>query len=426
MGTMNVDVLIHSATIATCASAGQAKRGAAMREIGAIEHGAIAIKDGIIIEVGASLALRERYRADVEIDAAGRAICPGLIDPHTHVVYAGHRAADFEMKLNGASYLDILAAGGGVIGTMRAVRQASLDSLVAQSGARLAMMLAHGTTTAESKTGYGLNISGELKQLHAMQKLALTQPLELVPTFLGAHATPPEYFGDVDAYTHHVIDEMLPAVREWHAGSVFKHQRLAADVLCESQAFDLPHARDVLSSAYRLGMAVTAHVDQHSALGGLEMALELGARSVDLLDVTGPDALTRLAATASIPVVAPTATFNLGSMQFANARGMIDAGCALALTTDQNPGSAPCPSLQLVMAIACRYQQLTPAEALNACTINAAHALGMGDRIGSLEPGKQADVLLLNAPDTRHLAYQFGGNVVQAVFKRGQLVAGHV
>jgi imidazolonepropionase len=282
-------------------------------------------------------------------------------------------------------------------------------------------MLAHGITTVEAKTGYGLELGAELKQLEAIAALDQTHAVELVPTFLGAHAFPPEYAGRHDAYVELVVAQMLPAVAAWYRDSLFRAAQtpLFVDVFCELNAFDVAQSRRVLEAARALGFQLKAHVDEFTALGGLELALELGATSVDHLDATGPESIARLAASPAIGVLIPTVPFNFGASRFADARAMIDAGAAIALTTDNNPGSAPCPSLQLAMAIACRYQHMLPAEALNAATINAAYAVGLGGRIGSLEPGKQADVLILDLADYRGLMYEFGDNRVEQVIKRG-------
>ncbi len=421
-----VDLLIHSAAqVVTCASPGGAKRGAAMDELGIVAGGAVAIDGGRIVAIGPSTELRRTHRAAEEINAAGRVVCPGFVDPHTHVVYAGDRVDEFERRIRGETYSQIAAAGGGILSTVRATRAATPGTIVTQSQARLAEMLRLGTTTAEAKSGYGLDPVHELMLLRAIAELDHTQPLELVPTFMGAHALPPEYAGNAGEYVELIIHKMLPAVRAWYGTTRFAQdgRPFFADVFCERGAFDVAQSRRVLEAAAKQGLALKAHVDEFSELGGLEMALALGAVSVDHLDQTGPKGIAALAASKTVGVVIPAVNFNLGVTRFANARAMIDAGAAIALATDINPGSAPCPSMPLVMAIACRYQKLRPAEALNAATLNAAHAIGMGDRIGSLEPGKQADMLVLDLPDYRHLAYRFGGNPVAAVIKKGKKVA---
>jgi imidazolonepropionase len=424
MNSMQIDLLLHSAAqLVTCASPHAPKRGNALRDVGLIVDGALAVADGEIIAVGASSELRERYTAALTIDVSGKVICPGFVDPHTHVVYAGDRVNEFELRIKGATYLEIMAAGGGIAHTTRATRAASLEQLINETRVRLDAMLRLGTTTAEAKTGYGLNVETELKMLRAIAELDQTQPIDLAPTFLGAHAIPPEYKDRADDYVELIVREMLPRVMEWYRASHFAHHTpLFCDVFCEQNAFDVVQSRRVLTAAQALGMGIKAHVDEFNSLGGVPMALECGATSVDHLDVTSVVDMARLAQSNTVGVVIPTVNFNLGSTHFANARGLIDAGASLALTTDINPGSAPCPSVPLVMAIACRYQRLLPAEALNACTINAAHAIGLGERVGSLEVGKQADILIVNAPDYRQLAYQFGVNLVEQVIKRGQMV----
>jgi len=421
---MYVDLLIHSAAqVVTCATPDGPKRGPALRDVALIEEGAVAVAGGQIVAVGPTAELRARYAAAQTLDAGGKVVCPGFVDPHTHVVYAGDRVHEFEMHIQGATYLEIMAAGGGIAATTAATRAATPAQLVAETRPRLDAMFALGTTTAEAKSGYGLNVETELKILRAIAELDRTHPLDLVPTFMGAHALPPEFAGRTDAYVDLVVGEMLPAVATWYRTSHFAARGvpLFADVFCERNAFDVAQSRRVLEAAVRLGLRVKAHVDEFTALGGVAMALDLGATSVDHLDVTGAEDVARLAASDTVGVLIPAVNFNLGSAYFADGRRMIDAGAAVALTTDINPGSAPCPAMPLVMAIACRYQHLLPAEALNAATINAAYAIGLADRLGSLEVGKQADILIVNAPDYRHIAYQFGGNLVERVIKRGRL-----
>lgn len=422
---MNIDLLIHSAAqVVTCASPGGPKRGSAMRELGLIAAGAVAVSEGRIVALGASDKLRARFTARETLDASGCVVCPGFVDPHTHVVYAGERLDEFEQRIAGASYMELMAAGGGILATVRATRAASAAELAAASRRRLDAMLHLGTTTAEAKTGYGLELATELRQLEVIAALDRSHAIDLVPTFLGAHAVPPEFAGRAEEFSLQVATVMLPAVASWYRGSDFAQRGVPCfvDVFCERNAFDLAQSRRVLTAGQALGLPLKAHVDEFTELGGLELALELGATSVDHLDVTGAAGIARLAAAASIGVIIPTVPFNLGSSHYADARAMLDAGAALALTTDINPGSAPCPSMPLAMAIACRYQHLLPSEALCAATINAAHAIGLGEQIGSLEVGKLADLLIVAASDYRHLAYQLGTNLVRTVIKRGQVV----
>jgi len=422
---MNVDLLIHSAAqLVTCASPGGPKRAGAMADVGVIAGGAVATAGGKIVAVGPTDELRARYAGRESIDASASVVCPGFVDPHTHVLYAGDRVDEFELRVRGASYMEIMAAGGGIASTVRAVRQAAVAQLQHETRPRLDAMLALGTTTVEVKTGYGLDTRSELKMLQAIAALDRAHPLDLVPTFMGAHAVPLEYRGRSGEYVALVVDEMLPAAAAWYARSPFAQRGwpFFCDVFCEANVFDRAQSRRVLEAGLALGLAAKIHADEFKSLGGVGLAVELGAVSADHLDVTPPAELALLAASDTVGVNLPAVPFNLGSSHFAGARAMIDAGVALALSTDINPGSAPCPSMPLVMAIACRYQGLLPAEALNASTINAAYAIGLGDRLGSIEAGKQADLLIVDAPDYRHLAYQFGGNLVRQVIKGGQVV----
>jgi imidazolonepropionase len=421
---MKVDLLVYNANqLVTCASANGPKRKGAMADIGLIPDGAVAVTDGEVVAVGPTGDVRAEYSALEVVDASGKVVCPGFVDPHTHAVYAGDRVAEFEMRIQGATYMEIMEAGGGIVSTTKATRSATVEELVAASRPRLDTMLALGTTTAEVKTGYGLDTQGELKMLQAIAALDATHAADLVPTFLGAHAVPPEYGGRIDAYVDVVIHEMLPPVAEWYRQSRFASRRvpLFCDVFCEAGVFDRDQSRRVLEAGLSHALPPKIHADEFQTSGGVALAVELGAVSADHLDVTPREEIEVLAASATVGVVLPAVNFNLGGSHFADARAMIDAGVALALATDINPGSAPCPSMPLVMAIACRHQRTLPAEALNASTINAAYAIGLGDRVGSIEVGKQADLLIVNAPDYRHLAYQFGANLVERVIKRGQI-----
>lgn len=421
----DADLLIHSASqLATCASPGGVKRGAALADAGLVADGALAIRDGRIVAVGTTADILRDYTAPQQIDATGKAVCPGFVDCHTHTVFAGDRIGEFEQRLRGVPYLEILAAGGGILSTVRATRAAGEDELTALALARLNTMLRLGTTTVEIKTGYGLDMATELKMLRVIARLAATHPADLVPTFLGAHAVPPEYKGRTGEYAELVASEMLPLAAEWYAGSAFAQQgrRLCVDVFCEDGVFNLEQARGVLEAGAALGLGVRAHVDEFVALGGVSLAVGLGALTVDHLDVTAGEAIGVIAASNTIGVLMPAVNFHLGTAHHANARALVEAGAAIALATDLNPGSAPCYSMPLVMALACRMYHLMPAEALNAATINAAHAVGLGAEVGSLEAGKQADVLILNAPDYRHLIYALGDQPVETVIKRGQVM----
>ena len=419
---MNADLIISNiGQLVTCASAGKPKRGDAMRDIGKIEDGAVAIKDGKILSVGKSEQLAREFQSAEQLDAGGKVVCPGFVDPHTHIVYAGDRLNEFELKIKGAEYLKILESGGGIISTVRDTRAATVAHLVELGLQRLDKMLASGTTTCEIKTGYGLDAETELKMLDVIAELARTSPADVVPTFLAAHAVPPEFNNNSEKYVNLICDTMLSEAWKWFVGSIFYGKTpFFCDVFCEKGGFTLTQTRKILETAKSLGFRLKAHVDEFSNLGGSRLAIGMGATSIDHLDTISDEEIKLLAGSVTIGIVTPTVNFNFGSRQFADARKLIDAGCAVAVSTDYNPGSAPCPSQPMSMAIACRYQKLLPAEALNAATINAAYAIGLGDKVGSLEVGKRADMLIIDADDHRQIAYEFGGNLVSTVIKNGQ------
>ncbi len=432
---MRADLLIYNiGQLATLAGPPGPRRGAAMRDLGLMTHAALAVAGERIAAVGPNDALAATVEPAATLDAGGCAVIPGFVDPHTHLPWVGHRAAEFEMRIGGATYMQIMAAGGGIARTVAETRAAPLATLVAETRGRLDRMLAHGTTTAEAKTGYGLNLSDELKQLDSIAGLQRTHPVDLVPTFLAAHAVPPEYQGRTEAYVDLIVEELLPVARaHWQrigrpqAGSEIGRSRLAAspffcDVFCEMGAFDLAQARRILTAARQLGFGLKIHVDEFASLGGVLLAIELGAISADHIVTTPAEHVTRLARSQTIGVALPGTPFGLGQRDYSPARGLIDQGGALALATDLNPGTCWCESMQFILALACRTMRLLPAEALTAATINAACAIGLDAQVGSLEVGKLADLLLLDADDYRMLAYRFGTNLVRTVVKRGRVV----
>lgn len=420
---MNVDLILQNAgQLVTCASGGKPKRGAEMLDVGIIANGAVAIRDGKFVGVGTTEDILSHFTASEMIDAEGRVACPGFVDPHTHIVYAGDRLNEFELKIKGAEYLEILANGGGIVSTVKNTREATIEQLVEQSLKRLGRMLACGTTTCEIKTGYGLDTETELKMLAVIETLDVTHAITIVPTFLAAHAVPPEYKGDAAGYVDLICEEMLPLAWKWFEQTHFASggRPFYCDVFTERNAFDLEQSKRVLETARSLGFGLKAHVDQFTNLGGSRSAISGGAVSIDHLDAISVEEMDELAASETLGIVIPTENFNAGKTQFAPARKMIDAGCVVAVSTDYNPGSAPCPSMPMAMAIACRYQKLLPAEALNAATINAAFAIGLGESHGSIEIGKAADVLVLDSTDYRQIAYEFGGNLIERVIKHGK------
>jgi imidazolonepropionase len=431
-----VDLIIENAAqLVTCASGDKPKRGAAMQDVGLVENGALAINDGKIVGVGKTDEILQRFQAAETIDASGKIVAPGFVDCHTHIVFAGNRLNEFELKIKGADYLEILSNGGGIISTVNQTRSAAANELSEQSRRRLDEMLRCGTTTAEVKTGYGLNLETEFKMLDTIAELDQTHVVDLIPTFLAAHAVPPEYKevqipkskvqSRSDEYVDLICGQMLPLAWNWFSDLHFTMEETPffCDVFCERNAFDLAQSRRVLETAKELGFQLKAHVDEFTNLGGARMAVELGATSIDHLDETSAEEINLLAESNTIAVVTPTVNFNFGAKEFADARSLVDANCAVAVSTDYNPGSAPCPSLPMAMAIACRYQKLLPSEAFNAATINAAFAVGLGDKIGSLETGKYADVLIFDTNDYRQIAYEFGANFVNTVIKKGRIVS---
>lgn len=418
----NVDLLlINASQVCMVPGVEGPQRGLALGDLGIVEGGAVAVRDGKIVAVGETAVLQAQYRAENVVDVNGRAVIPGFIDPHTHIPWLGDRAAEFEQRIAGATYMEIMAAGGGIMSTVRATRQATHDELVADNLPRLARMLQHGTTSAEAKTGYGLDKLAELKQLEVMHRLNQMQPVELAYTFLPAHAVPVEYDGRTDAYVQLVIEEMLPAAAVWARE---KGVTLFCDVFCEKGVFDVAQTQQILQRAAELGYKLKVHADEFVGLGGTKLAVELGATSADHLVQTPPEDIAALGKGNTIAVGLPGTPFGLAERDYTPAKAILEAGGALALATDCNPGTSWCESMQLVIALACRYLKLTQAQALAAATLNAAHAIGRGQEIGSLEPGKQADVVVLATADYRHLGYRFGTNLVQMVIKKGEMVVG--
>ncbi len=420
-----VDLLVHSAAqLCTIPPhKGGPQRGMHMGELGIIEDGAVAIKDGHIVAVGITPDVCARTQAKLTFDATGRVVCPGFVDPHTHLVWAGDRASEFEQRIAGVTYMEIMAAGGGIMSTVRATRAATKGQLITETRARLDRMLAQGTTTVEVKTGYGLCTNVELRQLDVIVTLDHTHPATLVPTFLGAHALPPNYKTDPDAYVKLVIQDMLPAVAA-RARALGLTRLPFCDVFCEDGAFDLEQTRKILIAASALGFPLKVHVDEFAALGGTSLAVALGAVSADHLVTTSSQGIDALGASDTVAVSLPCTPFGLGHQAYTPARKLLDAGAALALATDCNPGTAWNESMSFVMALACRYLHLTPAQALVAATLNAACAIGLGDHVGSLIPGYTADVLVLDISDYRYLGYRFGYNPVAMVIKKGRVLRG--
>ncbi|MDF9297970.1 imidazolonepropionase [Geobacillus stearothermophilus] len=389
-----------------------------MSDLGIIENGSVWIENGTIVAVGADDELARQFAdrlAEAEvIDAKGKTVTPGLVDPHTHLVYAGSREHEWTMRLHGATYMEIMNAGGGIHATTKATREASEEMLYEESKRRLDQFLLHGVTTVEAKSGYGLSLEHEIKQLEVAKRLDDTHPVDIVSTFLGAHAVPPEWKHDPDKYVRLVIDEMIPEV---------SRRGLAEfnDVFCERGVFTPDQARLILEAGKEHGLTPKIHADEIEPYGGAELAAEVGAISADHLLRASDEGIRRMADGGVIGVLLPGTAFFLMT-QAADARRLIDAGVPVALATDCNPGSSPTVSLPLVMTLACLHMRMTPAEAIAAATINAAHAIGRAHLVGSLEPGKKADLVIFNVPNYMQIMYYYGVNHAETVIKGGKVV----
>jgi imidazolonepropionase len=388
--------------------------GKQMLDLGIVRNGALAVKDGTIAAVGSTSEIAKVYKAENVVNANGKTVLPGFIDPHTHLVFAGSREDEFQMRVEGVPYMEILDAGGGILKTVRETRRASVEKLVENGTETLNAMLEHGTTTVEAKSGYGLTTKDELKMLEAIQRLNEMHTVDLVPTFLGAHAVPPEFSNSPEDYVSLVISEMIPKV----AG---KGLAEFCDVFCERGVFTLDQARRILVAGKNSGLKPRVHADEISLLGGTELAASVGAVSADHMLFSSDKGIKAMAEKGVLATLLPAAAFSLMSGRYADARKMINSGVPVALGTDFNP-SCWVENQQLVIAFACHFMKLTPAEAITAATINAAHAVCRAGEIGSLEVGKKADVIVLNGPNHKFLGYRFGVNLVDKVIKNGRLV----
>lgn len=408
-------IIIHADELAT-GQGSQPRAGGAMDAIEVIPDGAVRIEGGIIAAVGTTadvlaMGATEGFKI---IDATGKAVLPGFVDSHTHFVFGGYRAEEFGWRLQGMGYMDIMAQGGGIASTVQATRQMDLKTLIELGRRRLDTMLRFGVTTVEGKSGYGLDRDTEIMQLEAMAVLEREHPLEIVPTFLGAHAVPREYQDRRDAYIDYILQKVLPDVADRGLAEF-------CDVFCEDHVFSVAQSRRLLAGAQALGLKLTLHADEIKTLGGAELAAELGAVSADHLLQASDTGIQALAAAGVVTTLLPMTAFGLKE-PYARARFMIDQGCAVALATDFNPGSCFSTSIPLLMALATLHMGLTPEEALTAITLNGAAAVDRADRIGSLEVGKQGDVVILEYPSHRFMPYHLGVNIVEKVVKKGRLV----
>ena len=405
--------VLHVSQLVTLAGPAKPRVGTEMAELAIIRDGGMLIRDGKIDSVGPSNEIEKKSRGAEIVDAGGRVVLPGFVDAHTHLVFAGNRLDDFERRARGESYEQISKAGGGIWSTVQKTRAASEHDLLAQAKKRADWFLRCGTTTIEAKFGYGLTLEDELKILRVMRSVNQQSSLEIVPTFLGAHAVPRGM--NVDEYIELVIDQMLRRIAR---------ERLAefCDVFCERGYFDIKQSRRILTAAKKLGLKLRIHLDQLSNLGGAKLAAELKATTADHLEKTDGHGIAALKSAGVQPVLLPGSAYALGSSDYPRAREMIEAGLAVVIATDFNPGSSPTASMPMVLSLACTQMKMSPAEAITAATINAAYSLNRGNRIGSLEPGKLANFSIFDCEDFREIAYWFGLPQLHSVYVKGNRV----
>lgn len=406
--------LLHASQLLTLRGPARPRPGQEMSELGIITDGGMLVRDGVIEEVASSQEIEAKLPNDAEIiDARRRVVLPGLVDAHAHPVFAGNRVDEFEMRARGASYEEIAARGGGIRSTVRKTRAASEDQLFEEARKRVEWFLRCGTTTMEAKSGYGLSLDDELKILRVIRRLNETTAIEFVPTFLGAHAIPDEFRGRAEQYVDCIVNQMLPEV-------VRQNLAESCDIFCERGYFDISASRRILRAAKAAGLRLRMHADQLTNSGGAALAAELGAVTADHLEQTDDAGIAAMEKAGVQPVLLPGSVYSLGLTRYPKARAMIDAGLAVVLATDFNPGSSPTPSISMVLSLACTQMKMTPAEAVTAATINAAYSLGRGDKIGSLAPGKLANFAIFDCEDYREIAYYFGLPQIDSVYVRGR------
>jgi imidazolonepropionase len=411
---MGGNLIIKNASQLVTCSGFSAKKGKEMSDLSVIENGTVVITNGVISYVGKDCPPLSDYPDHQVIDATGKAVLPGFVDSHTHFVFGGYREDEFSWRMRGDSYMSIMERGGGIHNTMDATRRASFGELKEAGRKRLDTMLAMGVTTVEGKSGYGMNKETELRQLEVMKALNEEHPVDVVSTFMGAHATPREYTGREDDFLDYMICEVMPEVKKENLAD-------CCDIFCEQNVFSIEQSRRYLTAARHLGFDLKIHADEIVTLGGAELAVELGALSADHLLQASDKGIGKLAGSNTVATLLPCTAFSLRE-HYARGRYMIDSGCAVALATDLNPGSSFTNSIPLLFALACIHMQLSPEEAVTAITINGAAAVGQADKIGSIDVGKQGDLVILEYPSYKFLPYHIGMNIVEKVIKKGNLV----
>jgi len=412
-----VDVLIvHASQVLTLDECGDGPlRGADLCRLGLIPDGAVAVRSGRILAVGPTEELTRKYQGRTQINAVGRIVMPGFVDPHTHLVFPDTRQDEFRMRIEGKSYVDIAKAGGGIRSSVRQLRRASKEDLLHRARTHLRRAMRHGTTTIEIKTGYGLETASELKTLEVIEVLRWEGPLDIVATFLGAHEVPDEFQDRKREYIDLVIHEMIPQAAETGIARY-------CDVFCEDHVFGVDESREILFAARNAGFRLKLHAEEFEPIGGAKLAAELKAVSADHLVAIDDEGIEAMRDAGTVAVLLPGTSFFLGMERFAPARKIVDAGVPVAIATDFNPGSSMSESMQMTVTLACLGLRLTPAEAIAAATRNAAHAIEMGEEVGRLRKGMQADILVMDVPDYQALPYHYGVNHFQTVIKKGRII----
>jgi len=413
---MKVDLIINNALqLITLKGPAKARSGKEANNLSILKNGALAVLNGRIVDVGKNYEVCKQYKADTVIDASGKVVMPGFIDSHTHPVFKTTRENEFEMRLQGRSYVEISKSGGGIRSSIKGVRKASEEDLYQLSVKRIKRMIRNGTTTLEAKSGYGLDLESEIKMLRVIKRLNDTLPIDIIPTFMGAHEFPEEFKDNREEYIRILKEEMTPRIAELGLAKYF-------DIFTEEHVYNIEQSRDILNNAKKYGFKLRMHADEIIPIGGADLAAEVGAVTADHLGAASNKGIEAMRNAGVIATLLPATIFSLGMNSYARARKMIDSGLSVALATDYNPGSCNCDSMQFIITLACLKMKMTIAEAITACTINAAYAVDSGNKTGSLEIGKEADILIMDIPSYQFIPYHIGSNCIDKVVKAGKVI----
>lgn len=413
---MKVDMIIRNAKeLLTLKGSAQARTKKEMDNLSIVNNGSVVIKNSKIIWVGNDDDLPDDYTTELTVDAKNKIVMPGFVDPHTHPVFNQTRENEFEMRIKGKSYVEISKAGGGIISSIKGVREATEEELYSLSKKRIEKMILCGTTTIEAKSGYGLDTESELKMLRVIKRLDETLPIDIIPTFMGAHEFPPEYKENKEGYIRLLIEEMMPAVKEENLAKY-------VDIFTEDHVYNIEQSRKILQAAKKLGFKTRIHADEIEPIGGADLAGEVKAISADHLAAASDKGLQKMYENGVIATLLPGTIFSLGLPRYARARKMIGMGIPVALATDYNPGSCNCDSMNFIISLACIQMKMTPAEAITAATFNAACAIEMEKEIGSIEVGKKADLIIQDIPSYQFIPYHLGSHSIETVIKDGHII----